>query len=123
MNFCTRKLTTEAEASFMPPYNMPANTPTTVAVPQLTVPSNFEVLCAQSAKSKYLITYGDRLSLINTTWTVFGLLRSEGYMMLSEPIQCECELINTGLVLNKNNLNHCLKKQVLGSRKDIQQNK
>jgi len=33
-------LTTEAAASLLPPYNMPANTPITVAVPQLTVPAS-----------------------------------------------------------------------------------
>lgn len=37
--FC-HKLTTEAAASLLPPYNMPANTPITVAVPQLTIPGS-----------------------------------------------------------------------------------
>lgn len=36
----SHKLTTEAAASLLPPYNMPANTATTVAVPQLTVPAS-----------------------------------------------------------------------------------
>lgn len=31
-----KKLTAEAAASLLPPYSMPANTPTTVAVPQFT---------------------------------------------------------------------------------------
>lgn len=36
----SHKLTTEAAASLLPPYNIPANTPMTVAVPQLTVPGS-----------------------------------------------------------------------------------
>lgn len=32
-------LTTEADASLLPPYSMPANIPTTVAVPQLGIPA------------------------------------------------------------------------------------
>jgi hypothetical protein len=34
------KLTTEEDASLLPPYNMPANTAITVAGPQLTIPGN-----------------------------------------------------------------------------------
>ena len=41
--FSAWQLTTEADASLLPPYNMPASTPSTVAVPQLTVPGIFEV--------------------------------------------------------------------------------
>lgn len=37
--------TTEAEASLLPPYSNPANTPTTVAVPQLGFPANLEEFC------------------------------------------------------------------------------
>lgn len=36
-------LTIEADASLLPPYNMPANNAMTVAVPQLTVPAILEV--------------------------------------------------------------------------------
>lgn len=36
-------LTTDAAASLLPPYSKPANTPTTVAVPQFTVPASLEV--------------------------------------------------------------------------------
>lgn len=39
--FPQHKLTTDAAASLLPPYSIPANTPITVAVPQLTVPANF----------------------------------------------------------------------------------
>ena len=38
--YTNKKLTTEAAASLLPPYNMPANTPMSVAVPQFTVPAN-----------------------------------------------------------------------------------
>ena len=56
--FCTAILTTEAEASLVPPYNMPANTPTIVAGPQLTVPANFEFLCITMKMIKKMIKYG-----------------------------------------------------------------
>lgn len=40
-SFLLSILTTEADASLLPPYSMPANIPITVAVPQLTVPASF----------------------------------------------------------------------------------